>query len=152
MRSLVAFLVGVVFAVGLGIGGMTQPARVLAFLDVTGAWDPGLAFVMLGGVATYGTLFPLVMRRRRPLLAAAFDVPTRRDLDLRLAGGAAIFGIGWGLAGLCPGPALAALASGEPGAALFVVCMVAGMAAHRASERCLALLGAPLAEKAPHGA
>ena len=140
MRSVVAFAVGVVFAVGLGIGGMTQPARVLAFLDVAGGWDPSLAFVMLGAVATYGVGFRLVTRRARPLLAPAFLVPTRRDLDARLLAGALVFGVGWGLAGICPGPALTALASGEPGALVFVAAMLVGIAAHRLRERSAAVL------------
>jgi uncharacterized protein len=133
--SAAAFVVGVMFAVGLGIGGMTQPARVLAFLDVAGAWDPSLAFVMLGAVAVYGAAFPLMMRRRRPFLAPVFVVPARRDVDARLVGGAVLFGVGWGLAGLCPGPALTAIASGEPRVLLFVAAMVAGIAAHRLLER-----------------
>jgi uncharacterized membrane protein YedE/YeeE len=131
MSTLVAFLVGIAFAVGLGIGGMTQPARVLAFLDVTGPWDPSLAFVMLGAVVTYGVGFRTVMHRARPLLAPAFVLPTRRDLDAPLLVGAAIFGIGWGLAGICPGPALTALGSGEPRALVFVTTMIAGIAAQR---------------------
>lgn len=135
MRNVVAFTVGIAFALGLGIGGMTQPARVQAFLDVTGAWDPSLAFVMLGAVALYGAAFPAVMRRERPVFAATFGVPTRRDVDARLVGGALVFGVGWGLAGLCPGPALTALASGEPRVLLFVAAMVTGIAAHQLLER-----------------
>ena len=133
--NLAAFVVGVTFALGLGIGGMTQPARVLAFLDVAGAWDPTLAFVMLGAVTVYGVGFPLVMRRARPLLGGTFAVPTRRDVDARLVGGALVFGVGWGLAGLCPGPALTALASGEPRALLFVAAMMVGIAVHRMIDR-----------------
>ena len=138
MTNLAAFVVGVSFALGLGIGGMTQPARVLAFLDVAGRWDPTLAFVMLGAVTLYGIAFPLVMRRARPLCGGTFAVPTRRDVDGRLVGGALLFGVGWGLAGLCPGPALTALASGEPRALLFVAAMVAGIAVHEMIERTIA--------------
>jgi uncharacterized membrane protein YedE/YeeE len=138
VMDVAAFVVGVLFALGLGIGGMTQPARVLAFLDVGGAWDPTLAFVMVGAVAVYGAAFPLVVRRARPLLGGTFAVPTRRDVDARLVGGALVFGVGWGLAGLCPGPALTALASGEPRAALFVAAMVTGIAVHRLIERTVA--------------
>lgn len=135
MRSVVAFVIGLTFALGLGIGGMTSPARVLAFLDVGGAWDPSLAFVMLGAVFVYGTVFRIVIRRDRPLLAPAFVLPTRREIDGRLIGGAVAFGVGWGIAGLCPGPALTALASGEPRAWAFVAAMIVGMAAHKAVER-----------------
>lgn len=138
MTNVVAFVVGLVFALGLGLGGMTQPARVLGFLDAAGAWDPSLAFVMAGAVAVYGATFPLVMRRGRPVFAATFGVPTRRDVDARLVAGAAIFGVGWGMAGLCPGPALVALASGTPRIVLFVGAMLAGMAVQRWSDRSLA--------------
>jgi uncharacterized membrane protein YedE/YeeE len=138
VSNVAAFVVGVTFALGLGIGGMSSPERVLAFLDVAGAWDPRLAFVMLGAVFVYATAFRLVMRRSRPLLAPAFVVPARRDIDRRLIGGALAFGVGWGIAGLCPGPALTALASGEPRVWVFVAAMVAGIAAHKAVERAIA--------------
>ncbi|MCC6849447.1 MAG: YeeE/YedE family protein [Deltaproteobacteria bacterium] len=134
MTGVAAFLVGLAFALGLGLGGMTQPARVLGFLDVAGDWDPSLVLVMAGAIAVYGAAFPFVMRRRRPLLAATFQVPARRDVDGRLVVGALVFGVGWGLAGLCPGPALTALASGDPGVAIFVGAMLGGMAAHRLAE------------------
>lgn len=127
MTNLIAFLSGLVFALGLGIGGMTQPPRVLAFLDVAGAWDPALALVMAGAVAVYAGAARLATRLGQPIYAAAFALPARRDLDLPLVGGAALFGIGWGLAGLCPGPALTALASGTPAAVLFVLAMLGGM-------------------------
>jgi uncharacterized membrane protein YedE/YeeE len=149
VRSVAAFVVGATFALGLGIGGMTSPERVLAFLDVTGAWDPSLAFVMLGAVLVYGTTFRLVVRRERPLLAPTFAVPTRKDIDARLIGGAVTFGVGWGLAGLCPGPALTALASGHPRIVVFLAAMVAGIAAHKAVERGLAGRAAP--DAAPAG-
>jgi uncharacterized membrane protein YedE/YeeE len=129
--ALVAFAGGVIFAVGLGVGGMTQPTRVLAFLDVAGDWDPWLAFVMLGAIATYTPAYQLARRRKRPLLAPAFDLPTRRNIDGPLVVGALLFGVGWGLAGLCPGPALTSLASGEPAAILFVAAMLVGLAVPR---------------------
>lgn len=135
MSGFVAFLVGLAFALGLGLGGMTQPARVLGFLDVTGDWDPSLAFVMLGAVATYAVAFRLVRQRARPLLASDFVLPARRDLDANLLVGALVFGVGWGLAGLCPGPALTALGSGEPAALRFVGAMFAGIAVHKLGER-----------------
>ena len=128
MRPLLtAALAGLVFALGLGLGGMTQPARVVAFLDVTGAWDPGLAFVMAGALGTHALLRPLVLRRRRPVLAPAFPVPRRAGVDGRLLLGSALFGVGWGLSGYCPGPAFTALPSGSGTLALFVLAMGAGM-------------------------
>ncbi|MDX2169938.1 MAG: YeeE/YedE family protein [Deltaproteobacteria bacterium] len=127
VRSVVAFACGVGFALGLGLGGMTQPSRVLAFLDVSGDWDPRLAFVMCGAIAVYAPIYRLALRRAVPLCAPAFDLPTRRSIDTRLVVGALLFGIGWGLAGLCPGPALTSLASGEPAAVLFVAAMLAGL-------------------------
>lgn len=128
MKGAVAFACGLIFALGLGIGGMTQPSRVLAFLDVAGDWDPRLAFVMFGAIAVYAPASRFVLRRGRPVLAPAFDLPTRRSIDGSLVTGALLFGIGWGLAGLCPGPALTSLASGEPAAVLFVVAMLVGIA------------------------
>lgn len=130
MPGVVAFVAGLVFALGLGIAGMTLPRKVLGFLDVTGDWDPTLAFVMGGAVAVYALASPLILRRPRPLLAPRFAVPTRRDLDARLVVGAAVFGIGWGLVGFCPGPALVALGAGVPQAAIFSAAMLAGMGAY----------------------
>lgn len=130
MSRLVAFVAGVAFALGLGIGGMTQPTRVLAFLDFAGDWDPSLALVMLGAVLVFAVAFRLGGRRGHPVLAPTFALPTRRDVDARLVAGAVVFGVGWGLGGLCPGPAVTSLASGEPEALLFVAAMLAGMGAH----------------------
>ena len=123
----VAFVTGLVFALGLGLAGMTDPANVLAFLDLAGAWDPRLMLVLGAATGLYLLAAPLVLRRGRPLLAARFALPTRRDLDARLLAGAAIFGVGWGLVGLCPGPALVDLAGGAPDIFLFVAAMFAGM-------------------------
>jgi uncharacterized membrane protein YedE/YeeE len=122
-----AFLAGALFGVGLGVGGLTEPARILGFLDVAGHWDPTLAFVMAGAVAVYGLAFRLIQRRRRPVLEPAFSVPPRRPVDGRLLAGAALFGLGWGAAGYCPGPALVSLATGAPPVAVFVVAMLAGI-------------------------
>jgi uncharacterized protein len=127
MKAAVAFLAGLAFALGLGLGGLTQPARVLGFLDVFGAWNPALLFVMGGAVATYAVLRPRVMHRRQPLLGGSFAVPERRDIDAALLGGAVLFGVGWGLVGYCPGPAIVALGAGVPQAALFVAAMMVGM-------------------------
>ena len=122
---------GTLFGAGLAIGGMTDPERVRGFLDLFGAWDPTLAFVMLGAVAVMAVAWRVRDRMRRPLFAEQFSLPDRSDLDMKLVAGAALFGIGWGLAGLCPGPALAALALAPGSALLFVAAMLAGMAVHR---------------------
>jgi len=122
-----AFAVGLLFGLGLLVSGMADPAKVLAFLDVTGRWDPSLAFVMAGAVAVSAAGYRLALRRGRPVLAPRLDVPARRDLDGHLIAGAAIFGLGWGLAGLCPGPALTILTVAPTEAVTFVAAMVAGM-------------------------
>ena len=124
-----AFAVGLLFGLGLLVSGMADPAKVLAFLDVTGRWDPILAFVMAGAVAVSATGYFVARRRGRPLLASRLEIPTRRDLDPRLIAGAAVFGLGWGLAGLCPGPALTLLTVAPAQAVTFVVAMVVGMLA-----------------------
>jgi uncharacterized membrane protein YedE/YeeE len=124
-----AFLSGTLFAVGLGIAGMTQPAKVTAFLDVAGNWDPSLAFVMLGAIAIYAFLFRAILQRGVPLSGRRFFVPTRRDVDARLILGAAIFGVGWGLGGFCPGPAVTSLVSDHTAAVTFSAAMITGMAA-----------------------
>ena len=122
-----AFAVGLLFGLGLLVSGMADPAKVLAFLDVTGRWDPSLALVMAGAVAVSAAGYHLTRRRGRPVLAPRLDVPARRDLDARLIAGAAIFGLGWGLAGLCPWPALTILTIAPAEAVTFVAAMVAGM-------------------------
>jgi uncharacterized membrane protein YedE/YeeE len=132
MAQLTAFVAGVLFAAGLGIGGMTQPSKVLGFLDVTGEWDPSLAFVMLGAIVVHATAVRWILRRRSPLFANGFALPTMRSVDARLVVGAAIFGSGWGLVGYCPGPAVTALGGGVPAATLFVPAMLAGMWLSRA--------------------
>lgn len=129
-RWVTPFLAGVLFAVGLVLGGMTLPAKVIGFLDFAGAWDPSLIFVMGGGLLVHAPLYRWVMRRPSPLLEARFHVPSRRDIDRRLVLGAATFGLGWGLGGYCPGPGLVSLsAGGLP--LMFVASMVAGMLAER---------------------
>ena len=125
-RLLCAWLAGVLFGVGLALGGMTQPAVVIGFLDIFGAWNPRLVFVMGGAVVTTAIGYRLVLRRTQPLLAPAFELPTARRFDARLVGGAALFGIGWGIAGYCPGPALASLGGGAPPVLLLVATMVLG--------------------------
>ncbi|HVV61554.1 MAG TPA: DUF6691 family protein [Pseudolabrys sp.] len=127
--AIAGFGCGLIFGIGLVISGMTQPAKVLGFLDVFGAWDATLAFVMAGALAVSSIGYALARRRGRPLLAPAHLWPTRKDIDAQLVIGAALFGIGWGLVGLCPGPALVNLASLSPAIALFVASMAAGMIA-----------------------
>ncbi|WP_434427421.1 DUF6691 family protein [Nannocystis pusilla] len=124
---LVALLSGLVFALGLGLAGMTRPENVLAFLDLAGAWDPALMLVLAGASGLYVLASPAILQRGRPLLAPRFAVPARRDIDARLVVGAALFGVGWGLVGLCPGPALVGLAGGGGDLVLFVAAMLAGM-------------------------
>ncbi|ACS38814.1 DUF6691 family protein [Methylorubrum extorquens] len=126
-RAVSAFAVGLLFGLGLLVSGMANPAKVLAFLDVTGRWDPSLAFVMAGAVAVSAAGTLIARRRGRPLLAPRLEIPTRRDLDPRLLAGAAVFGVGWGLIGLCPGPALTLLTVAPAPAATFVAAMVIGM-------------------------
>jgi len=142
-----AFGLGALFALGLAVSGMTKPSKVVAFLDLAGGWDPSLALVMLGAVGVHFLTRRLVLRRRAPLFDTQFHVPTRRDIDLRLVAGAAVFGIGWGLAGFCPGPGIVSAASGAPGALVFVAGMTAGMLLEHAAARALARARHP---GAPH--
>jgi uncharacterized membrane protein YedE/YeeE len=135
MQQVVAAISGLIFGAGLAISGMTNPAKVLAFLDVFGAWDPTLAFVMGGALAISTTGFALASRRSRPWLADSFSLPTRTDLDPSLVGGAVLFGVGWGLVGLCPGPALANLSRGSAEITLFVAAMIVGIFLYRALTR-----------------
>lgn len=132
MKKIVAAAVsGVVFAVGLFVSGMTDPRRVVGFLDVTGKWDPTLGFVMAGAVAVYLVAQKLILRRRRPLADSEFHVPVNRRITPSLLVGSALFGAGWGLAGYCPGPALVSLAGLHENVLIFVAAMIAGMFAHQ---------------------
>ena len=124
--NLAALISGIIFGLGLCVSEMVNPTRVIGFLDLLGSWDATLLFVMLAAVAVTGIGFPLVLKRANPLLAEKFFVPERSDIDSRLIAGSVIFGIGWGLAGLCPGPAIAALASMSPSILMFVVAMAVG--------------------------
>ncbi|MCU0688063.1 MAG: YeeE/YedE family protein [Polyangiaceae bacterium] len=133
--NLSAALGGLLFGLGLGVAGMTRPEKVLGFLDVAGAWDASLAFVMIGGIAVHATLYRLIRRRPSPLFDVRFHVPDRRDLDRPLLVGAALFGAGWGLAGYCPGPGLVSAAAGRPEALLFVAAMTFGMLLQHAAAR-----------------
>lgn len=127
MRNFGTFIAGLVFGTGLIVSGMTSPARVMGFLDVTGAWDPSLAFVMGGAVLTALPLFRLARRRARPITGDNFDTPPTTPVDGRLLGGAALFGIGWGLTGVCPGPALVDVTIAPLAIGGFVLAMVAGI-------------------------
>jgi hypothetical protein len=147
-----AFISGAVFAVGLGLGGMTQPAKVIGFLDLAGPWDASLGFVMLGAVGLNIVLFRFILKRTGPILGGMFQIPDRRDIDPRLVTGAALFGAGWGLGGYCPGPGLSSLAAGRLPALVFVVTMAAGMAAQHWMDRALRLRSKPVEGAPPAGA
>lgn len=137
-QNIVSFTVGLLFAIGLAISGMTQPQKILDFLNPW-SWDPSLLFVMLGAVGVHLISYPLVRRRVSPLLDTKWHVPNRKDVSTRLILGSALFGIGWGLAGFCPGPALTSLASGDVRVALFVGTMILGMLLFRKTEPYLKL-------------
>jgi uncharacterized membrane protein YedE/YeeE len=135
MSGLGAFLAGLVFGIGLILSGMTDPGKVIGFLDIAGNWDPSLAFVMGGAVLVGFFAFAIARRRTRNFLGGAMHLPGRGDIDARLVGGSVVFGIGWGLAGFCPGPALVSFGSGQDQAAVFVASMLLGMLAYAAAER-----------------
>lgn len=118
---------GLLFGSGLVLSGMTQPRKVLGFLDVFGDWDPSLMFVMIGAVGVHALAYRLARRRARPLLALRFSIPPLRAIDTKLMLGAAVFGVGWGLSGYCPGPALVALRTATPGVLIFVSALLAGL-------------------------
>jgi uncharacterized protein len=128
VRTVVALVSGLLFGLGLAVSQMINPAKVLGFLDLFGDWDPSLAFVMLGAVPLTALGYRLARLRGAPLWAAAYSTPSQSRIDRRLAGGAVLFGIGWGLVGYCPGPALASIGLGNPATLLFVAAMLAGMA------------------------
>ena len=127
MKSWPALLSGLLFGMGLSLAGMTDPAKVQGFLDITGDWLPDLAFVMGGALLITVTLTPLILRRHAPLLASQFNLPTLQSIDRRLISGSAIFGVGWGLSGYCPGPALVSVIYGYNTTLVFGIAMIAGM-------------------------
>ena len=136
MSLVLAGVAGSVFGVGLLLAGMTKPARVVGFLDLTGPWDPSLAFVMGGAVAVYALAFRWIRRSRPdPWFDVLFHLPSRRDIDRPLVIGAVIFGVGWGLGGLCPGPAVVAAFAGNSAALVFVATMLVGMVLGRLLKR-----------------
>lgn len=125
-RNAIALAVGVLFSLGLGISGMTDPAKVIGFLDIMN-WDASLLFVMVGAVGVGAIGYPLIRRRGTPICDTEFHVSNRREIDSRLVLGSAIFGVGWGLGGYCPGPAITSLVGLDPRALVFVACMIVGM-------------------------
>jgi uncharacterized protein len=135
MASLFAFVAGLVFGLGLIVAGMANPAKILSFLDLAGKWDPSLALVMVGAITVGLVAFALARRRTSSALGLPMQLPTSRLIDLRLVTGSVMFGIGWGLAGFCPGPAIVALGAGYLKAAVFAVAMLAGMALFELIER-----------------
>lgn len=135
MITIVAFLVGLLFGIGLLVSGMSNPEKVLSFLDLGGSWDPSLALVMAGAVSIGLIGWLATSRRQLSLLGLPMRMPTKRNIDARLLVGGLIFGAGWGLAGFCPGPALVALGSGAARVPIFVIAMVAGMALFELIER-----------------
>jgi uncharacterized membrane protein YedE/YeeE len=148
MNRVSPFLVGLLFGIGLCLSGMTNPGKVLAFLDLAGAWDPSLAFVMAGAAAVAFFAFRIAARLKTSLSGEPLHLPTAKTIDARLIGGSLIFGVGWGLVGWCPGPAIADLGYLEGNAALFVLAMAVGMALYSGLA---AIPSAPSAEVALDG-
>lgn len=130
-----SFFVGLIFALGLALSGMTQPQKVIGFLDILGGWDPSLAFVMLGAIPVHYISHFLLKGRKSPLFDIQFHLPTRKDINPSLIIGSALFGIGWGIGGFCPGPGLTALGSGTKEALIFVASMTVGMLLYRVYQR-----------------
>ena len=130
-RLIAAFFGGLLIALGLGISGMTDANKVIGFLNLAGDWDPSLAFVMVGAIGAHLLMYRLIVKRDSPMLSDRFHIPTRRDIDPQLVGGAALFGVGWGLGGFCPGPGLVSLMSLGPTAGVFVFFMLGGMLARK---------------------
>ena len=129
------FFVGLLFGIGLILAGMTDPSKVLGFLDLAGTWDPSLAFVMGGGILVGLGAFAAAKKRTTNFLGGAMHLSTSTVIDMRLIGGSLLFGAGWGLAGFCPGPAIVSLGAGQPKAAVFVFAMLAGMAVFELAQR-----------------
>ena len=133
-RRLSEFVTGLIFGLGLIISGMTDPSKVIGFLDMTGAWDPSLAFVMGGAILVGAIAFAIAKKRTKDFFGGAMQLPSSTNIDRRLVGGSLMFGAGWGLAGFCPGPALVSLAAGVPKAVAFIAAMLLGMAIFEAIE------------------
>jgi uncharacterized protein len=139
MDKLIAVVSGILFGAGVTISGMVNPMKVLNFLDIAGTWDPSLAFVMAGGLVVTLIGYRLIFKRSEPLFASSFKLPTIRRVDAKLILGSACFGLGWGLSGLCPGPAIASIAFGRSETYLFLVAMAAGMILAKFAQRRFAL-------------
>jgi uncharacterized membrane protein YedE/YeeE len=142
MVALTTFLAGLVFGIGLVVSRMANPAKVQGFLDLAGAWDPSLAFVMAGALVVAAPAFAIARRRRTSLVGAPIAMPAARAIDRRLVGGSALFGVGWGLAGFCPAPGFVVLGMGNAKAVVFVAAMLAGMAIFEWREQRRAVVGA----------
>lgn len=151
-RLVAAGVAGALFAFGLGLSGMTNPAKVIGFLDIAGAWDPSLAFVMAGAIGAHFLVARWSKTAKAPLLGGDFVLPSSEGIDRRLLAGAALFGLGWGASGYCPGPAIAGAASLAPSTCLFLVAMVATIAAYRyLAERSFTSASTPDDAPAPSG-
>ena len=137
-QNIISFAVGFIFAIGLAVSGMTQPEKIINFLNPW-EWDPSLLFVMIGAIGIHIFAYPLVRKRTSPLLATKWHVPTRKDVTARLLIGSTLFGIGWGLGGFCPGPGVTSLASGDLRAVFFVGAMIVGMILFKQTEPYLKL-------------
>ena len=148
MNALTALASGLLFGIGLILSGMSDPGKVIGFLDVAGNWDPSLAFVMGGAILVGFFAFRFAGKRARTFLGGALHLPSRSDIDNRLVGGSVLFGIGWGLAGFCPGPALVSFSSGVDKAAVFVVAMLGGMLLYKALDKLVHEPRRPAAQRA----
>lgn len=135
MKGLVSFVTGLLFALGLGYSGMTQTHVVKGFLDILGDWNLNLMGVMIGAIAVHSIVFQLLKGKKSPILDTKFYLPTRKDIDKKLLTGTAIFGVGWGWAGICPGPGIVSLVSGQMSMVIFVISMLAGMIVFKFTER-----------------
>lgn len=135
MRGLISFVVGLLFALGLGYSGMTQTHIVKGFLDIFGSWNPSLIGVMIGAIVVHFVAYFIIKKRKSPFFDSQFHLPTKNQIDKKLIAGAAIFGIGWGWVGICPGPAIVSLASGNGNIIIFVLFMILGMSTFKFLER-----------------
>lgn len=133
--NLSSFVVGLLFALGLGISGMTSPSKVVGFLDIFGSWDPSLMFVMIGAIGVHATSYFFIKKRSSPLLAGSWHLPSSKEITPSLIIGAILFGVGWGLAGFCPGPAVTSLATLNNRVIIFVVAMIIGMLLFKVFDR-----------------